>query len=94
MTEAIWLTVNRELNSGGQSSIGRPVPGVNIMIIGSDGRNVSEGEVGEICVAGNMVTPGYWNNEKVTSEKLQAGWYLTGDLGYVDSNGNIVIVQN
>ena len=94
MTEAIWLTVNRELNSGGQSSIGRPVPGVNIMIIGSDGRNVSEGEVGEICVAGNMVTPGYWNNEKVTSEKLQAGWYLTGDLGCVDSNGNIVIVQN
>jgi long-chain acyl-CoA synthetase len=94
MTEAIWLTVNRELNSGGQSSIGRPVPGVKIMIIGSDGRNVSEGEVGEICVAGNMVTPGYWKNETATSQKLQSGWYLTGDLGYFDPNGNIVIVQN
>jgi len=94
MTEAIWLTINRELSSGGTGSIGHAIPGVNIRIIGQDGTNVSEGEVGEICVEGKMVTPGYWNNEKVTSEKLQHGWFKTGDLGYFEPNGNIVIVQN
>ncbi|MEX0999368.1 MAG: long-chain fatty acid--CoA ligase [Thermodesulfobacteriota bacterium] len=91
MTEAIWLTINRELNSGSASSIGQAVPGANIRIITQDGTNVSEGQVGEICVEGQMVTPGYW---KVTSEKLQDGWFKTGDLGFKDSNGNIVIVQN
>lgn len=94
MTEAIWLTVNRELGSGGSSSIGRAVEGVNIRIIGMDGTNVSVGEVGEICVAGQMVTPGYWNNKQANSEKLQAGWFKTGDLGYIDSEGNIVVVLN
>lgn len=94
MTEAIWLTINRDLNSGGPSSIGKAVPGVNIRIIGADGKNVSEGEVGEICVAGDMVTPGYWNNAQINSEKLQHGWFMTGDLGYMDSTGNIFIVQN
>ncbi len=94
MTEAIWLTINRELNSGDTSSIGKAVPGVNIRIIGADGKNVSVGEVGEICVSGEMVTPGYWNNKNLTSEKLQHGWFITGDLGYVNPEGNIVIVQN
>lgn len=94
MTEAIWLTINRELNSEGASSIGQAIPGVNIRIIGMDGKNVSEGQVGEICVAGNMVTPGYWNNDQLNSQKIQHGWLITGDLGYMDSNGNIVIVQN
>jgi len=94
MTEAIWLTINRELSSEGASSIGKAIPGVNIRIIGVDGTNVSVGEVGEICVSGEMVTPGYWNNKQLTSEKLQHGWFITGDLGYADSEGNIVIVQN
>ncbi len=93
MTEAIWLTINKELNTA-QSSIGKPLPGVNIRIIGTDGKNVSEGEVGEICVAGSMVTPGYWKNQELTAQRLQHGWFITGDLGYFEPNGNIVIVQN
>ena len=94
MTEAIWLTINKELSAEGASSIGKAIPGVNVRIIGADGKNVSVGEVGEICVAGQMVTTGYWNNDQLTSEKLQHGWFITGDLGYMDPNGNIVIVQN
>lgn len=94
MTEAIWLTINNELSSGGESSIGKAIPGVNIRIIGMDGKNVSVGEVGEICVAGNMVTPGFWNNKQLTAERLQHGWFITGDIGYTDSEGNIFIVQN
>lgn len=94
MTEAIWLTINKELAEGGESSIGKPLPGVNIRIIGMDGKNVSEGQVGEICVAGSMVTPGYWNNAQLTAQRLQHGWFITGDLGYMEPNGNIVIVQN
>lgn len=94
MTEAIWLTINKELNSGGESSIGKAIPGVNIRIIGADGKNVSAGEVGEICVAGNMVTPEFWNNKQLNAERLQHGWFITGDIGYADPEGNIYIVQN
>jgi len=39
-------------------------------------------------VKGDMVTPGYWKNEKATAEALQDGWFKTGDLAYRDSDGN------
>ena len=91
MTEAIWLTINREL---GSNSIGSPIPGVSFKIVGQDGKNVSDGEVGELWVSGNMVSPGYWKNEQATNAALDDSWYKTGDHGFMDENGNITIVQN
>ncbi len=89
MTEAIWLTVNRELDTGGKGSIGHALPGVEIRLVDMEGNDVEEGQVGEIWVKGEMVTPGYWNNEKETQKALEDGWFKTGDLAYRDSGGTI-----
>jgi len=89
MTEAIWLTVNRELDSEGTGSIGLALPGVEIRIVDMSGNNIQDGEIGEIWVKGDMVTPGYWKNEKATDEALEDGWFKTGDLAYRDSRGKI-----
>lgn len=88
MTEAIWLTVTREADSKGSGTIGKALPGVEIRMVDKNGKDVEDGEVGELWVKGDMVTPGYWKNEKATAEALQDGWFKTGDLAYRDSEGN------
>ena len=89
MAEAIWLTINRDHGGG----IGKALPGVMIKIVDQNGSDVSEGEVGEILVSGDMVTPGYWKNEQATNAVIADGWFKTGDSGYRDAEGNIIIVQ-
>jgi len=89
MTEAIWLTVAREADTEGMGEIGRALPGVEIRIINKEGNNLPEGEVGEIWVKGDMVTPGYWKNQKATDEALEDGWFKTGDCAFRDSTGTL-----
>lgn len=89
MTEAIWLTVAREIDTQGLGKIGRVLPGVEIRIVDKEGNNLPDGEVGEIWVKGDMVTPGYWKNEKATEQALEDGWFKTGDCAYKDSGDTI-----
>ncbi len=89
MTEAIWLTVARGADTKGTGTIGKTLPGVEIRIVDKEGKNLPDGEVGEMWVKGAMVTPGYWKNEKATEEALEGGWFKTGDLAYRDSEGTI-----
>ncbi|MBR2730792.1 MAG: AMP-binding protein, partial [Clostridia bacterium] len=65
-------------------SIGQPLPGVQAKIINRD-----ENGVGEVCVKGDMVMLGYYNNPEATAEVMDAdGFFHTGDLGFVDRKGN------
>jgi len=89
MTEAIWLTINRELDTEAKGSIGKVIPGVEIRLVDKEGNDAANGEVGEIWVKGQMVTPGYWKNEKETEKVLEDGWFKTGDCAYKDSGGTI-----
>jgi acyl-CoA synthetase (AMP-forming)/AMP-acid ligase II len=65
-------------------SVGRPVAGTTIDVIGEDGRTVVDGTVGEIRVAGPSVMDGYFGDERATEAVLSAGWLRTGDLGFMD----------
>lgn len=56
-------------------------------------RMLGPGEVGEICVRGPQVMRGYWQAEDETARVLRAGWYHTGDVGYVDEHGYVFIVD-
>lgn len=67
-------------------SVGKAVSNVEIKIAGKD-----EKGIGEILVKGPNVMLGYYKNEEATKEALQDGWYHTGDLGYLDSEGFLYI---
>lgn len=73
------------------SSAGRALPGNTILIAGEDGREVKTGESGEIIIKGQSVMAGYWNNAEETSKKLIGGFYHTGDLGHMDSEGYLYV---
>lgn len=76
-----------------EGSVGIPMPGVKIKIVNEDGEEVPVGEVGELLVQGDNVTPGYFRNEEATRKALQNGWLYTGDMARVDDDGYLYIVD-
>ncbi len=73
------------------SSIGKPLPGVDIRIVDEDGNDVPTNEQGEIIASGPQLMKGYWQQDDVTAETIKNGWLFTGDLGYQDDEGYIFL---
>jgi long-chain acyl-CoA synthetase len=75
-------------------SVGLPMPGTIIEIRSlEDDRVLGIGEKGEICVRGPQVMKGYWNREKDTADVMKNGALHTGDVGYIDDEGYVFIVD-
>ena len=74
-------------------TIGTPIEGVQLRIIDTDGRDVADGEVGEIAIRGHNVMKGYWGRPEATAEAIVDGWFRTGDLGRRDPDGYFTIVD-
>ncbi|MFG2622469.1 AMP-binding protein [Streptomyces sp. NPDC048507] len=74
-------------------TVGRPVPGVEVEIRGTNGRPLPTGAIGEICVRSDAVFEGYWKNPGLTAEVLRDGWVHTGDLGHLDEDGYLSVVD-
>jgi acyl-CoA synthetase (AMP-forming)/AMP-acid ligase II len=75
-------------------SSGRVLALADVRVHGDDGAVLPTGSTGEIAVRGPMVMAGYWNRPQETAEVLDAeGWFRTGDIGYVDDEGYIFIVD-
>lgn len=73
-------------------TVGRPIPNVELRIIGSDGRVLPPGVDGEIVVRGPGVMKGYYNKPEETRAVIDAdGWFHTGDMGVVDDEGFLTI---
>jgi malonyl-CoA/methylmalonyl-CoA synthetase len=93
MTETNMSTSNPYEGDRRAGTVGLPLPGVELRIVGSGGGTVSEGEVGMIEVRGGNVFLGYWRMPEKTAEDLAAdGWFTTGDLGTQDADGYVTIV--
>lgn len=74
-------------------SIGHVVPCGDIRVMDEDGREVGQGEAGELWIGGPMIALGYWNNPDATMENFTAGYWRSGDIGSVDKNGFVRILD-
>lgn len=75
------------------ASCGRPTLLTPVAIMDDDGRLLPPGERGEIVVRGNLVMKGYYKNPEATAEVSQFGWHHTGDIGQIDDEGFLYILD-
>ena len=96
LTEATMATCVNPLRGPNKiGSVGMPVSDVYVRIVDEDKgtRELGTGEVGEICIKAPQLMRGYWNNPEATADMLRDGWLYTGDLGYLDEDGYVFIVD-
>ena len=74
-------------------SVGKPVPGVSVRIAGPTGQTLPTGQDGEICVRGPVLMTGYWRAPQATAETLRDGELRTGDVGHLDEDGYLYVVD-
>jgi long-chain acyl-CoA synthetase len=74
-------------------SVGVPLPGFTVKILDDDHNQIPTGELGEICARGPHVMKGYYRMPEATAETIRDGWLHTGDIGRVDAEGNVYVVD-
>ncbi len=98
LTETSPIVALNQLTNFKDDAAGLPLSGVEVKI-----NNPSADNVGEVFVKGSNVMLGYFNNEKLTSDSFEGGWFKTGDLGFLDADGflhisgrkkNVIISKN
>lgn len=78
---------------GKPGTVGKPLFGTEVRIVDDAGRELPAGEIGEVTVRGPQVMAGYYRNDAATARTIRAGRLHTGDLGYVDGDGDLFLVQ-
>ena len=86
-----FMNVEDILNKPG--SAGKPYFNVDLRIVDADGTDLPAGQVGEVVVSAPHAMLGYWNRPDATRETIQHGWLYTGDLGYVDAEGFLYVID-
>jgi fatty-acyl-CoA synthase len=81
------------LARGRLASAGRPAPLVTVAIMDDAGRLLATGERGEIVIRSSLVMAGYYKNPVATEEVSRFGWHHTGDIGYLDADNYLYIVD-
>jgi long-chain acyl-CoA synthetase len=74
-------------------TVGFAIFGVDVRCVDDDGRAVAAGERGEIVVRGPNVMKGYYNRPEATQEAMRHGWFHTGDIGVIDEDGYLAVVD-
>ena len=87
------VTINPLDGTNKIGTIGLPIPQTDIKFIDDANKEVPQGERGEICVYGPQVMEGYWKRESDTKDIIKEGWLYTGDIGVIDKDGFIKIVD-
>jgi malonyl-CoA/methylmalonyl-CoA synthetase len=87
MTETIMNISNPYEGERRPGSVGFPLPGVQVRIVDPEGRDVPDGETGELYLRGPNVFSGYWRRDDATRAAFADGWFKTGDLGQRSADG-------
>jgi long-chain acyl-CoA synthetase len=94
LTEASPVVTSTRLSSPRKpGSVGQPIPGVEVAILDDDDRRLPVGDTGEIGVRGPNVMLGYYGLPEETARTLRNGWLHTGDVGRLDADGFLYIVE-
>jgi acyl-CoA synthetase (AMP-forming)/AMP-acid ligase II len=91
-TSAVVINVGVEY-AAHLDSVGRPNLTADVRIVGTEGQLLGPGETGEICVRSPQVVKGYWNDEAATNAAFHDGWFRTGDVGLIDADGFVHVVD-
>jgi long-chain acyl-CoA synthetase len=92
-TESATLISSNPYGARRVGSVGRPVAGCEVSIQDDSGAMLPAGQDGEICVRSPGVMSGYWNATDSASTVLAGGWLHTGDIGHVDADGYLYVVD-
>jgi len=74
-------------------SVGVALPTAEIRVMDDDGRELPQGETGELWIGGPMVVPGYWADPEASAHEFSAGFWHSGDLGSIDADGFVRVVD-
>jgi acyl-CoA synthetase (AMP-forming)/AMP-acid ligase II len=88
-----YLGPNGEIDEARLQSVGRPAVFNTVAILDDEGCELPRGEMGEICVKGALVTPGYYKQPEAMAEIRSFGWHHTGDIGVMDGDGFITMMD-
>lgn len=86
-------TANPVFGTRKPGSVGLPLPDLEVKIFDDQDHEVPTGEVGEVVIRGSAVMKGYYKNPEATAETLKGGWLHTGDLGKLDEDGYLYILD-
>jgi long-chain acyl-CoA synthetase len=87
------ISMNPPAGPHKRGSVGVPQRGMEVAVLDDAGRPLSPGQIGELCLRGPTVTRGYWRRPEATAEAFAGEWFRTGDVGYIDADGYIFIVD-
>jgi malonyl-CoA/methylmalonyl-CoA synthetase len=87
MSETLMNISNPYVGERRPGSVGLPLPGISVRILDPEGRDVQEGETGEVHLRGSNVFSSYWRRPDATAAAFRDGWFRTGDLGVISADG-------
>jgi long-chain acyl-CoA synthetase len=93
LTEGFVTILDKNDYAAKPNSVGRPPPFFEMLIMNEEGREAAVGEVGEIVGRGPILMPGYYKRPDLTAQAIVDGWLHTGDIGYVDEDGFLFLVD-
>jgi len=93
LTEGFVTVLDKLDYSAKPDSVGVPPPFFEMRIVDENGNDLPPGEVGEICGRGPILMPGYYKRGDLTAAAVQDGWLHSGDMGYVDEDGYLYLVD-
>ncbi|TVO67610.1 class I adenylate-forming enzyme family protein [Denitromonas ohlonensis] len=93
LTEGFVTILDRDDATRKRGTVGVPPPFFDMKIVREDGKTAAVGEIGEIVGRGPILMPGYYRRDDLTADAIRDGWLYTGDLGFVDKDGYLSLVD-